>query len=150
MEETTKPEESKTEASAPVENQAAETTQPAAEESTQSAEQYAQESTQPAETTPEGTMKLGGGIELEGFSGIEKAQLVVIKKMVGNYVKEITEKAKKYEKVVLTLTQEGNSCKVHAELTDEGNQITADATENNLFIALNKALKEVIDKQATS
>jgi hypothetical protein len=112
--------------------------------------QPAQESTQPAEAVPEGTMKLGGGIELTGFSEIEKAQLVVVKKMVGNCVKEISEKAKKFEKVTVTMTKEGDNCSVHVELTDEGNQITADSTEKNLFIALNKALKEVIDKQSTS
>ncbi len=141
MEETTKPEES-TKAEA----------QPESAQPVQESAQPAEQGAQPAEATPspEGTMTLGGGIELTGFSGIEKAQLVVVKKMVGNHVKEISEKAKKYEKVAVTLSQEGGNSSVHAELTDEGKQITGDATENNLFLALNKALKEVIDKQATS
>lgn len=110
------------------------------------------EGAQPADTapSPEGTMKLGGSIELTGFSGVEKAQLVVVKKIVGNCVKEISEKAKKFEKVVVSLTKEGDNCSVHVELTDEGNQLIGDSTEKNLFIALNNALKGVIDKQATS
>ena len=37
-----------------------------------------------AQPTETGTMKLGGGIELNGFYGVEKAQLVVVKKIVGN------------------------------------------------------------------
>ena len=109
--------------------------------------QHAEEGAQPTET---GTMKLGGGIELNGFSGIEKAQLVVVKKIVGNSAKEMSEKAKKFEKLSVSLANEGDSFNVHAELTDEGNQITADSSEKNLFLALSSALKGVIDKQATS
>ena len=143
MEEITKPKQATPEESTQAEGSAPvkETTQPAAEESSQPAE---------ATPSPEGTMTLGGGIELTGFSGVDKAQLVVVKKIVGNNVKEISEKAKKFEKVAVSLTKEGNNYSVHVELTDEGNQITADATENNLFMALNKALQGVIDKQATS
>ena len=49
-------------------------------------------------------MKLGGGIELNGFSGIEKAHLVVVKKIVGNYAKEMSEKAKKFEKLLIVVS----------------------------------------------
>ncbi|MBW2980573.1 hypothetical protein KY360_04105 [Candidatus Woesearchaeota archaeon] len=111
------------------------------------AAQPAEEGAQPTET---GIMKLGGGIELTGFSEVDKAQLVVVKKIVGNCVKEMSEKAKKFEKVVVSLTKEGDNCSVHVELTDEGNQLINDSTEKNLFMALNNALKGVIDKQATS
>ena len=108
-----------------------------------------EETTNPEETGSD-AMKLGGGIELTGFSGVEKAQLVVVKKIVGNCAKDMTGKAKKFEKLAVTLSQEGGNFSVHAELTDEGNQITADSSEKNLFMALNNALKGVIDKQATS
>jgi len=127
-----------------------ETTQPEQATSEEAAQAEESAPAQGSAQTAEGTMTLGGGIELTGFSGIEKAQLVVVKKMVGNYVKEISEKAKKFEKVAVSLTKEGDNFSIHAELTDEGNQITADAAENNLFMALNKALQGVIDKQATS
>jgi hypothetical protein len=128
MDEAIQAEESQTEASAPVE----ETTQPVAE----------------AQAT-DGSIKLGGGIELDGFD-VEKAHLVVIKKMVGNYAKEMTEKAQGFEKVVVSLNKEGDSYNIKAELTDSGNQISADSSEKNLFMALDKALKEVINKIATS
>jgi hypothetical protein len=128
MDEAVQTEESKAEASAPVE----ETTQPTAE----------------AQAT-DGSIKLGGGIELNGFD-VEKAHLVVIKKMVGNYTKEMSEKAQGFEKVVVSLNKEGDSYNIKAELTASGNQISSDSSEKNLFMALNKALQEVISKIATS
>ncbi len=91
-------------------------------------------------------IKLGGGIELNGFSGVEKAHLVVVKKMVGNSAKEMTEKARGFEKVAVTVSKEGQDFKVNVELTASGNQMTANSTENNLFMALNGALKGVVDQ----
>ena len=44
------------------------------------------------------SISLGGNIELNGFQDIENAKLVVLKKIIGNYVKQIQEKKSDYEK----------------------------------------------------
>ena len=37
-------------------------------------------------------IELGGNINLDNFEEIEKGQLIVVKKVVGNYTKKISEK----------------------------------------------------------
>ena len=51
-------------------------------------------------------MELGGSIVLENFENIDKGNLVVIKKIVGNYTKNIQNKYKDYKKIKLSLEPE--------------------------------------------
>ena len=37
------------------------------------------------------TMQLGGNIELSGFSGVDGASMIVLKKIIGNYGKHFSE-----------------------------------------------------------
>ena len=87
------------------------------------------------------TMNLGGGIQLSGFGELEPAQLVIVKKMVGNYIQKIggdnilainlkkvhpTEKNCKYE--------------LKGKLEQSGQIKQAEITDYNIFFALNKVL----------
>lgn len=90
------------------------------------------------------TVELGGNITLTGFDSLDKAKLVVLKKMVGNYAKTIGEK-KKFEKLSLTMSNEENDYKIKVEVIGENN-IVAEAKADNLFIALDGVLKEIINK----
>ena len=90
-------------------------------------------------------LELGGNITLTGFSNLEKSKLVVLKKIVGNYAKTIGEK-KKFEKLILTMANKENKHKIKAEVIFEGNTITSEKKEDNIFIALDSALKEIINK----
>ena len=40
----------------------------------------------------EETIKLGGSIELSGFSNLDGGQMIVLKKIVGNYARKMEEK----------------------------------------------------------
>lgn len=91
------------------------------------------------------TVELGGNITLTGFTNLDKAKLIVLKKMVGNYAKTIEEK-KKFEKLSLTMTKEENNPKIKAEVIVEGRKINSETKEDNLFVALDKTLKEIINK----
>lgn len=92
----------------------------------------------------EDTVTLGSSIELTGFKEIEGATMVVIKKMVGTYVKNISEKAKKFEKINITLKSgEGGNFQLETTLVDEGREIKAEESSNNLFFALDKVLKKI-------
>ena len=91
------------------------------------------------------TMQLGGNIELSGFNDVEKAKLVVIKKMVGNYAKEMSEKNTNFKKLKVTMTQENDQVTVKAEM-EADNAIVGEETGNNLFMALDSALKKVVDQ----
>ena len=43
-----------------------------------------------AEVRPD-VLELGGSIQLSGFSGIDGGQMVVVKKIVGNYAKRLSD-----------------------------------------------------------
>jgi ribosome-associated translation inhibitor RaiA len=86
-------------------------------------------------------MELGGNIVLEGFDDIDKANLVVVKKMVGNYGKTISEK-KQFKKLILTYKKP----KIEAILELEDKQIKESADHENLFFSINQALSNIIKK----
>ena len=92
----------------------------------------------------EDTVTLGSNIELTGFKEIDGATMIVMKKMVGTYVKNISEKAKKFEKINITLeSKENDNFQLKVTLVDEGNEIKAEESSNNLFYALDSVLKKV-------
>ncbi|MCX6709394.1 MAG: hypothetical protein NTV63_00350 [Candidatus Woesearchaeota archaeon] len=95
-----------------------------------------------------GSMQLGGNIELIGFSDIDKAQLVVVKKMVGNYAKKFSEMVKNFEKLSIAMKEIHNvekpgSYEINAKIMAEGRPINSSVTDRNLFFGIDKALKVV-------
>ena len=60
------------------------------------------------------TMQLGGNIELNGFNELERSKLVVVKKIVGNYAKEFSDKTR-FDKLSLTLALDGTEFKIAAD-----------------------------------
>lgn len=91
------------------------------------------------------TISLGGNIELNGFKSLETAKQIVAKKIIGNYVKQIQEKKSDYEKLVITLEGDETNVKIKAELTAGGNLTIGEDTQNNMFTALDNALKKIIE-----
>jgi len=47
----------------------------------------------------EETIELGGNISLIGFRDVEPGKLIVVKKIVGNFVKKIQDQNKDFEKI---------------------------------------------------
>ena len=91
------------------------------------------------------SVSLGGGIQLNGFRNIEGAKMIVLKKILGNYVKQIQEKKSDYEKISITI--EGKeSITLKLELTVGGSKIKAEETQNNLFTATDNAFKKILEK----
>ena len=84
---------------------------------------------------------LGGGIELIGFKVVDLSSMVIIKKMVGSYVRKFTEKHNGFEKLVLTA--EDNGLKIIAELTLNGKEKKVESKGENVFFVLDKVLKEL-------
>ena len=91
------------------------------------------------------SIQLGGNIELVGFNELEPGELVVVKKVVGNYAKEMSEKAKDFEKLIVTLKKEGKKFKIKAVL-NAGKEFSADETDSNLFFAMDKSLKKIVSE----
>lgn len=92
------------------------------------------------------TVSLGGNITLNGFKDLEKAKLVVLKKMIGNSVKEIQEKKSDYESIAITFEGDESNATIKIDLTAGGNTLSGEDNQNNIFMALNGALKKVTDQ----
>ncbi len=92
------------------------------------------------------TISLGGNIALSGFNNIEKAKLFVIRKIVGNYVKQLMEKRNDYEKLDITLEGDETNPKLKVEASFAGNPITEESSGTNLFVTLNECLNRILEK----
>ena len=91
----------------------------------------------------EDTVTLGSSIELSGFKDVDGATMIVVKKMVGSYVKNISEKAKKFKKINISLdTKDDSNFQLKVTLVDGSKEIHAEDSSNNLFFGLDKVLKK--------
>ncbi len=89
-------------------------------------------------------LELGGSIELSGFSSLDGGVMIVLRKIVGNWTKKLSDKAKNFEKLSLTMkTVHGGVYELHCNLVDNGKVIASSAEERNLFIAVDSVLKKV-------
>ena len=86
-------------------------------------------------------MELGGNITLEGFDSLEPAILIVVKKVVGNYAKKMSEIT-----VFKSLKVVRNGTDIDTILILEGKEFSAKASHNNLFFALDMSLTQIIGK----
>jgi len=91
----------------------------------------------------ENMIKLGGNIVLDGCDDLEPATLIILKKMVGNYARKISEK-NTFDELRINLQNDDNNYKLEVQLkTKEGENVKA-VEDNNLFFALNNVLKDFI------
>ena len=96
----------------------------------------------------EGTLELGGNIALTGFNEVDRGEMVVVKKIVGNYAKKFSEAYSDFQKLSLTMksvhkTEGSQKYEMHSMLVLGGNQHTSETTDRNLFIALDTVLKGI-------
>ncbi len=105
-----------------------------------------EEKTQGEEPKNNETISLGGNITLNGFQNIEGGKMIVLKKIIGNHTRQIQEKKSDYEKLVITLEGEETNATIKAEVTAGGSQTTAEDTQNNIFTAIDGALKKILEQ----
>ena len=104
---------------------------------------------------PENNTTLGGNISLINFGGLEQSELVIVKKIVGTYVKKISEKTS-YKSLKLRLKQsehgksflhqiDAEALVTAGQIEDEGKDIilSASAENRNLFSALSEVLERI-------
>lgn len=89
---------------------------------------------------------MGGNIALVGFKEIDGGSMIILKKMVGNHVRKITELAENFEKLTVTMKTVGsgnNKFEINAKLMDNGKAITSELTDFNLFFTVDKVLQKI-------
>ena len=92
------------------------------------------------------TIKLGGNIELTGFSELDGGSMIILKKIVGSYSRKFSDSLKDFEKLALELNEQGNELEINAKLVVGGKETSVNAKDKNLFVALDNAFKELEKK----
>ena len=94
-------------------------------------------------------MVLGGNIELIGFKELDGGSMVILKKMVGNQVRKISDSADNFEKLTINMKKVGagdNKFEIQAKMIDNGKPVTSEVTDFNLFFTIDKALRQILSQ----
>jgi len=97
------------------------------------------------------TLQLGGNIELTGFSEMEKGVMIILKKIVGNYARRMSDRADNFEKLSLHVKkvhakEKGEIYELHAKMLDNGKPFTSTVEDRNLFVAIDNSLKKIVNQ----
>ena len=96
-------------------------------------------------------VKLGGNIELAGFRMIDSSSMIVLKKIIGNHAKRISELTKRMETLHITLKpvherEKSEKYELHAKVVDNGKVYASEFTDRNLFVAVDTVLKKIVNE----
>ncbi len=100
----------------------------------------------------EESIRLGGNIELAGFHALNGSEMVIIKKIVGNYVRKMEDTCKNFGGLKLhmkPLHQIGDIAKkfeLHGQLMRDGQVYPAGAIERNIFVGVDAVLKKLVNE----
>ncbi len=91
------------------------------------------------------TIELGEGIiEIVNFETIDQLELSVIKKIIGKFTGDISEKADSFKKITIELEKDS---KYEIKVSITADKIYTSTNKNdNIFYALNLALEEILSK----
>ena len=92
-------------------------------------------------------LKLGGSIELSGFSSIDRGAMIILKKIVGNYARKLADSSKSFEALKLRVKKVHDSVyELKAQVVDSGNIIISSVEDRNIFVAVDSALKKLSEQ----
>ena len=98
------------------------------------------------EVTLTNMIELGGKIFLEGFEVLDQAELLVVKKLVGSYVRMACDKAD-CQQADLLLERVADGYRIVAK-AKKGSEVqgVAEATGKNVFMAIDAAMKNLLQE----
>ena len=93
-------------------------------------------------------IKLGEQIILSGFQGLDGGSMVILRKMIGNEVRKISDWCEQFEQIRLVLkkthqTEASEVYEINGNLTDKGKHFNTKVEERNLFLAVSKTLEKL-------
>lgn len=94
------------------------------------------------------TIALGGNINLVGFKDLHHTELIVVKKLVGNYMRKLSTTTPVNE---LTLTvkpihhtdEDSSKYELKANLNVNGKHYFSDLTDFNLYVGIDSIMKKL-------
>ena len=89
------------------------------------------------------TIELGGNITLSGFSERDFTELIVVKKMVGQYARKLSDNYGMDALKVTLKPVHTTKSEIHCHATFGGKDLSSEETAQNLYVALDSALKSI-------
>ncbi|MBW3003133.1 hypothetical protein KY337_01095 [Candidatus Woesearchaeota archaeon] len=91
---------------------------------------------------------LGGNIELSGFKDLDSGSFIILKKIIGNYARKMSDMSSNFERLSLTMkhvheTEASKKYDIKAKLMDNGKSYNSEMVDRNLFVAVDTALKKL-------
>ena len=97
-------------------------------------------------------LKLGGNIELTGFDLLNNNEMVVVKKIVGNYVRKLEGHCSDFNGVKLTMKplhhteQKIKKFELHGQVFNGGQVVPASLTEHNVYVGVDAVFKKLMNE----
>ena len=93
----------------------------------------------------EESLLLGNNIHLAGFKDLDSSRMVVVKKIVGNYVKKFEERYPEFLEIKIHLKKiHASEFEVQVDALIGSEHQNGEVTDYNLFFALDKALSRAL------
>lgn len=90
-------------------------------------------------------MELGGNIVLTGFSDRDFTELIVVKKMVGQYARKFSDHTQEFQRLSIVLKEvHGTKFEIISKAEVANQEFAAESTDHNLYVALDSSLKHVL------
>lgn len=93
----------------------------------------------------EESIKLGNQIEIVGFNEVSRMEMEVLKKMIGNYAKVMSEKNTNFINLKITMAKEQENFNFIADMKAD-KDFNAEESGNNMFFTLDKTLKKIVEQ----
>ncbi|MEM3126747.1 MAG: hypothetical protein QW331_01615 [Candidatus Woesearchaeota archaeon] len=87
------------------------------------------------------TINLGDKIELSGSHLVDGASMIVLKKMIGNHFREMSQ-IKPVNKLLLNIEKEDQFF-ITAKMLGESNEFASEISHPNLFMGIDFVLKDI-------
>ena len=99
------------------------------------------------------SVELGGNITLSGFSGKDFTDMIVVKKIVGQYARKFTDGIPGFTGLAVHLKEvhkhddgKGGKAELVTKVHVDGKEYAAEVVDHNLFVALDTSLKRVFEQ----
>ncbi|QQG38563.1 MAG: hypothetical protein HYS32_03070 [Candidatus Woesearchaeota archaeon] len=99
----------------------------------------------------ESTILLGKNMELSGFKYLDDSTRIIVRKIVGNHVKKMSNVVGDFEKLSLNLkdihkTENAQKYQINGKLEINGKLYNSEVTDFNLFFALSSVLDKLFEE----
>lgn len=96
------------------------------------------------------SIRLGGNIELSGFRELDSGSMIILKKIIGNYVRKLSDRSDNFEGVRIVLKpvyssnlEKPSRFEVQGKLFANSKTYSAEHADNNIFVTVDRVLGKI-------